>query len=105
MVSIASNPRLENWTEMDKRKWIGLIRKTYLDPELGYLDLTDKIWIKRKMNPGPETGFKAWKFGFKARTKYGVYSCPSLPFLRIENRAKIKDTYFVREIWILERKH
>ena len=42
------------------------------------------------MNPGPETGFKAWKFGFKARTKYGVYSYPSLPFLRIENRAKIK---------------
>ena len=38
------------------------------------------------------------KLGFKARTKYGVYSCPSLPFLRIENRAKIKDTYFVREI-------
>ena len=32
MVSIASNPRLENWTEMDKRKWIGLIRKTDSDP-------------------------------------------------------------------------
>ena len=26
------------------------------------------------MNPGPETGLKARKFGFKARTKYGVYS-------------------------------
>ena len=26
------------------------------------------------MNPGPETGFKARKFGFKARTKYGVYN-------------------------------
>ena len=25
------------------------------------------------MNPGPETGLNAWKFGFKARTKYGVY--------------------------------
>ena len=39
------------------------------------------------MNPGLETGFKAW-------TKYGVYSCPSLPFLRIENRAKIKRHVF-----------
>ena len=26
-----------------------------------------------KLNPGPETGLKAQKFGFKARTKYGVY--------------------------------
>ena len=69
--------------------------------DLGFenLDLTDmdtwtdldKIWIKRKMNPRPETGLKAW-------TKYGVYSCLSLPFLRIENRAKMKNTYFVREI-------
>ena len=25
------------------------------------------------MNPGPETGLNARKFGFKARTKYGVY--------------------------------
>ena len=46
------------------------------------------------MNPGLETGLKAWKFGFKAQTKYGVYSCPSLPFLRIENRAKIKRHVF-----------
>ena len=46
------------------------------------------------MNPGLETGFKARKFGFKAGTKYGVYSCPFLPFLRIENRAKIKRHVF-----------
>ena len=48
-----------------------------------FLDLTDidqnwtglgQIWIKRKLNPGPETGLKAQKFGFKARTKYGVYT-------------------------------
>ena len=26
------------------------------------------------MNPGPETGLNARKFGFKARTKYGVYN-------------------------------
>ena len=71
---------MDTWTDLDK---------------IGPLD---KIWIIWKMNPGPETGLKA-------RTKYGVYSCPSLPFLRIENRAKIKDTYFVREIWILEKKH
>ena len=46
-----------------------------------------QIWIKRKMNPGPETGLKA-------RTKYDVYSCPSLPFLRIKNRAKTKRHVF-----------
>ena len=48
-----------------------------------FLDLTDmdqnwtelgQIWIKRKLNPGLETGLKAQKFGFKARTKYGVYT-------------------------------
>ena len=49
------------------------------------------------MNPGPETGLNARKFGFKARTKYGVYSCPSLPFLRIKNRAKIKRHVFCSE--------
>ena len=43
-------------------------------------------------------GTRTRKFGFKVQTKYGVYSCPSLPFLRIENWAKIKDTYFVRKI-------
>ena len=62
--------------------WIGL------DPELEILDLTDKdFWtdldkIKltlrqnldyTELNPGPETGFNARKFEFKARTKYGVY--------------------------------
>ena len=26
------------------------------------------------MNPGPETGLNTRKFGFKARTKYGVYN-------------------------------
>ena len=26
------------------------------------------------MNSGPETGLNARKFGFKARTKYGVYN-------------------------------
>ena len=46
------------------------------------------------MNSGPETRLNARKFGFRARTKYGVYSCPSLPFLRIENRAKIKRHIF-----------
>ena len=56
------------------------------------------------MNPGPETGLNARKFGFKARTKYGVYSCPSLPFLRIENRAKIKRHVFCSEIWIFREK-
>ena len=60
MVSIASNPKLENWTEMDKRKWIGLIRKTDLDPrtrKFGF-DGYGHFWIKRKMNPGPETRLK-----------------------------------------------
>ena len=47
-----------------------------------FLDLMDmdqnwtelgQIWIKRKLNPGPETRLKAQKFGFKARTKYSVY--------------------------------
>ena len=40
------------------------------------MDLTEngQFWIKRKLNPGPETGIKAWKFGFKARTKYSVYT-------------------------------
>ena len=74
MVSIASNPRLENWTELDMdQNWTG--SETKLGPLTQNLDLTDngQIWIKRKMNPGPETGFKAWKFGFKVRTKYGVY--------------------------------
>ena len=56
------------------------------------------------MNPGPETGLKARKFGFKARTKYGVYSCPSLLFLRIENRAKIERHVFCSEIWIFREK-
>ena len=56
------------------------------------------------MNPGPETGLKVQKFGFKARTKYGVYSCPSLPFLRIENRAKIKRHVFCSKIWIFREK-
>ena len=63
-----------------------------------------QIWIKRKLNPGPETGLKARKFGFKAGTKYGVYSCPSLPFLRIENRAKIKRHVFCSKIWIFREK-
>ena len=35
-------------------------------PDLDKIGLDGQIWIKRKMNPGPETGFKA-------RTKYGVY--------------------------------
>ena len=86
MVSIASNLRLENWTEIDKRKWIGLIRKTDSDPrtrKFGF-DRYGHIWIIWKMNPRPETGLKTRKFEFKARTKYGVYSCPFLPFLRIE---------------------
>ena len=65
------NPGLENLDLTDMDTWTGL----------------DKIWIKRKMNPGPETGFKA-------RTKYGIYSCPFLSFLRIENRAKIKRYIF-----------
>ena len=57
------------------------------------------------MNPRPETGLKArTKFGFKARTKYGVYNCPSLPFLRIENWAKIKRHVFCSEIWIFREK-
>ena len=43
-----------------------------MDMDQNWIEL-GQIWIKRKMNPGPETGFKAWKFGFKARTKYGVY--------------------------------
>ena len=76
-----------------------------------FFDLTDmdqnwtelgQIWIKRKLNP--ETGLKAQKFGFKARTKYSVYSCPSLPFLKIENRAKIKRHVFCSEIWIFREK-
>ena len=79
------------------QNWTGL--ETKLGPLTQNLDLTDngQIWIKRKMNPRPEIGLKAWKFGFKARTKYGVYSCPSLPFLRIENRAKIKRHVFCSE--------
>ena len=35
------------------------------------------------LDPAPEIGYKIW-------TKYGVYSCPSLNILRIENRAKTK---------------
>ena len=85
----------QNWTE----------QKSNLDPGLENLDLKDmdtwtdldKIWIKRKMNPGPETGLKA-------RTKYDVYSCPSLPFLRIENKAKIKRHVICSKNWILDRK-
>ena len=54
-----------NWTE----------RKTDLDLGLENLDLTDidtwtgfgQIWIKRKINLGPETRLKA-------QTKYGVYT-------------------------------
>ena len=45
MVSITSNPKLENWTEIDKRKWIGLIQEMNSDPRpefgfdgYGYLD-------------------------------------------------------------------
>ena len=52
-----------------------------------------------------QTRNRTQEFGFKVRTKYGVYSCLSLPFLRIENRAKIKRHVFCWEIWILERKH
>ena len=51
------------------------------------LDL-DKFGLNGKMNPGPETGLKA-------QTKYDVYSCPSLPFSRIENRAKIKKIHIL----------
>ena len=54
----------KNWTE----------RKTDSDPP------DSKIWIRRtkfglygEMNPRPEIGLKVRKFGFKARTKYGVY--------------------------------
>ena len=40
------------------------------------------------MNPGPETGLNARKFGFKARTKYGVYN--------LHNYSRLnKDTYMV----------
>ena len=34
------------------------------------------------------------RIGLKARTKYSVYSCPSLPFLKFENRVKIKRHVF-----------
>ena len=48
-----------------------------MDPGLGTLDLTDmdtnQNWTVWKLNSGPETGLKARKFGFKVRTKYGVY--------------------------------
>ena len=61
----------QNWTERRNRLGpLGLKNLDWTDK----IGLIGKIWIKRKMNPGPEIGFKAWKFGFKARTKYGVYS-------------------------------
>ena len=50
MVSIASNPRLENWTELDMdQNWTG--SETKLGPLTQNLDLTDngQIWIKRKI--------------------------------------------------------
>ena len=50
------------------------------------------------LNPRPETGHKT-------RTKYDVYNCPSLPFLRIENRAKTKRHVFCSGNWSLEKKH
>ena len=59
------------------------------------------IWIRQTkldLNLGPETRLKA-------RTKYSVYSCPSLPFLRIENMTKIKRHVFCSKNWILERKY
>ena len=71
-----SNPELENLdlTDMDtNQNWTK--RRNRLEPP------GSKIWIRRtkfglygKMNPGPETGLNARKFGFKARTKYGVYT-------------------------------
>ena len=88
------NPGLENLDLTDMDTW------TDLD-KIGPLD---KIWIIQKMNPGPKTGLNAQKFGFKALTKYGVYSCPSLPFLRIENRAKIKRHVFCSKISIFKEK-
>ena len=69
-----------------------------MDFGLENLDLTDNIGLIEKQNLGPETGLKAW-------TKYGVYSCLFLPFLRIENRAKTKRHVFCSGNWILERKH
>ena len=54
-----------------------------------YKDL-DEILLntrKEKIDPGLETGYKT-------RTKYGVYSCPTLHILRIENRVKTKRHVF-----------
>ena len=76
-----------NWTDSDNLDWT-----------------EDETWTNDSY-PGPETGHETPnsldltdmdldKFGFKARTKYGVYSCPSLPFLKIKNRAKIKRHVF-----------
>ena len=40
-------------------------------PGLENLDLTDMdTWTERKTDSDPRT----WKFGFKAQTKYGVYT-------------------------------
>ena len=66
--------------------------------KLENLDYTDEIGLNRNLDPKPEIGYKSW-------TKYGVYSCPSLLFLRIENRAKTKRHVFCLRNWTLERKH
>ena len=77
---------------MDKRKKDSSLENLDLTDmdirtDLDKIEPLDKIWIIQKMNLGPE-------IGLKARTKYGVYSCPSLLFLRIENRAKTKRHVF-----------
>ena len=55
-----------NWTDSENT----LGPRTWTFGFNGY----GQIWIKWKLNPGPETGLKARKFGFKARTKYSVYN-------------------------------
>ena len=65
---------------------------------LDWMDMD--TWTDLENRLGPRTR----KFGFKVRTKYGVYSCLSLPFLRIENRAKIKRHVFCSKIWIFREK-
>ena len=77
-----------NWTKgIGLPDSLDLKEKTKLEPRTRYMiQDPDKIWIK-------------------GRTKYGVYSCPSLPFLRIKNKEKIKRHVFCSRIWILEKKH